>query len=101
MKKLVLAVLGILFFAGTSHAQSVEPAIGYSFLRLGGSNGVNQNGGSGSLSGQPNRPLRLGGGVGASPRFASGGLLDTHNLLFCPPPSLPHPAHTYPFAPTP
>ncbi len=98
MKKLVLAVLGILFFAGTSHAQSVEPAIGYSFLRLGGSNGVNQNGGSGSLAVNPNRWLGLVGDVGAYHGSPSGVSLNTYTFLFGPRLSLRNPAHITPFA---
>src|SRR2546422_11404162 len=101
MKKLVLAVLGILFFAGTSHAQSVEPAIGYSFLRLGGSNGVNQNGGRGSLAVKPKPWLRLGGGVGGHPGSAFGVFLYTSTFLFWSPRASPHTATHIPVLPTP
>src|SRR6516225_1550435 len=50
MKKLMLLAVGISLFAVPSHAQSVDASLSYSYFRLGGSNGTNQNGVSGSLA---------------------------------------------------
>ncbi|PYT72200.1 MAG: hypothetical protein DMG42_14985 [Acidobacteria bacterium] len=50
MKKLMLLAVGIALFAIPSRAQSVDASVSYSYFRLGGSNGVNQNGISGSLA---------------------------------------------------
>lgn len=50
MKKLALLALGLVLCAIPSHAQSADAAIGYSYFRLGNSNGLNQNGVSGSVA---------------------------------------------------
>ena len=50
MKKLALLALGLVLFAIPSHAQSADASIGYSYFRLGNSNGINQNGVSGSVA---------------------------------------------------
>jgi len=62
-----LILLGFLlsFFAVSSRAQSVDASIGYSYFRLGGSGGLNSNGGSGSIAYFPNKWLGLAGDFGA------------------------------------
>jgi hypothetical protein len=50
MKKLALLALGLVLFAIPSHAQSADASLGYSYFRLGNSNGINQNGVSGSVA---------------------------------------------------
>ncbi|HEY6945128.1 MAG TPA: hypothetical protein VI431_08300 [Candidatus Acidoferrum sp.] len=50
MKKLALLALGLVLFAIPSHAQSADASIGYSYFRLGNSNGLNENGVSGSVA---------------------------------------------------
>jgi outer membrane immunogenic protein len=54
MKKFMWVALAISLFVIPSQAQQVTPAsdvsAGYSFLRVGGSNGVNMNGGTGSVA---------------------------------------------------
>lgn len=50
MKKLAFLALGLVLFAIPSHAQSADASIGYSYFRLGNSNGFNQNGVSGSVA---------------------------------------------------
>lgn len=58
---------GILLMAGSAHAQETpkaEISAGYSYLRLGGSGGVNQNGGNVSVAGNLNRWFGIVGDVG-------------------------------------
>ena len=98
MKKLVLLALAILLLPTLSRAQSVEPAIGYSYLRLGGSGGVNANGVSGSLAINPNRWLGLVGDVGGYHASPGGVSLNTYTFLFGPRLSLRNPVHITPFA---
>src|SRR5260370_7462903 len=50
MKKLIFMFLALSAFAIPSRAQSVDVSAGYSYFRLGGSGGVNQNGVSGSVA---------------------------------------------------
>ena len=50
MKKVIFLALGLVLFAIPSHAQSADASIGYSYFRLGNSNGLNQNGVSGSVA---------------------------------------------------
>src|SRR5690348_239947 len=54
MKKFMWVALAAALFVIPSHAQSVTPAAdvsaGYSYLRVGGSNGVNMNGGTGAVT---------------------------------------------------
>jgi outer membrane immunogenic protein len=68
MKKFMWAVLAISLFVIPSHAQQVTPAsdvsAGYSFLRVGGSNGVNMNGGTGAIAFNANDWLGLVGDFG-------------------------------------
>ena len=67
MTKMKWVFAGILLMACSTLAQETpkaEISAGYSFLRLGGSGGVNQNGGSISIAGNLNRWFGLVGDVG-------------------------------------
>src|SRR5215471_7636476 len=103
MKKIVLMVLMFAVFAGVSLAQSVphgDAAIGYSYFRLGGSGGINQNGVSGSVAFNANHWLGLAadfGGYHASPAGAS---LNTFSFLFGPRFSYRRTGRIVPFAQT-
>src|SRR5258707_7463377 len=82
MKKLILLGLGLFLFAASSRAQSVDVSAGYSYFRLGGSGGLNQNGFSGSVAYNPNHWLGVVGDFGgyhASPARVS---LNTYTYLF-------------------
>jgi Outer membrane protein beta-barrel domain len=83
MKKLILLAVGISLFAMSSHAQSVDASVSYSYFRLGGSNGVNQNGVSGSLA---FNHLWFGivGDFGVYHAAPSGATLNTYTFLFGP-----------------
>ncbi|MGH9574329.1 MAG: outer membrane beta-barrel protein [Candidatus Acidiferrales bacterium] len=63
MKKFMWVALAAALFVIPSHAQSVTPAAdvsaGYSYLRVGGSNGLNMNGGSGAVTFNANNWLGL------------------------------------------
>lgn len=68
MKKFMWVALAISLFVIPSHAQQLTPAsdvsVGYSYLRVGGSNGVNMNGGTGSIAFNANDWLGLVGDFG-------------------------------------
>ncbi len=107
MKKLTLLSLGLFLFAIPSRAQSVDVSGSYSYFRLGGSNGINQNGGSGSIAYNPNRWLGIAGDFGAYhgtvlvPNGAGGSAsvsLNTYTYLFGPRLTLRNPTKINPFA---
>src|SRR5262249_60795311 len=89
--------LGLFFFAVSSRAQSVDASIGYSYFRLGGSGGLNQNGVSGSVAYNPNRWLGLVADIGGYHASPSGVSVNTYTYLFGPRISLPNPAPITPF----
>jgi len=64
MKKLIFLLLAFSVFVVPSHAQSVDASLSYSYFRLGGSGGINQNGVSGSVAYNPNRWLGVVGDFG-------------------------------------
>lgn len=97
MKKFILLGLGLFFFAASSHAQSVDASIGYSYFRLGGSGGLNQNGVSGSLAYNPNKWLGVVGDFGGYHASPSGVSVNTYMYLFGPRISLRNPSHMTPF----
>jgi len=97
MKKLILLGLGMVFFALPSRAQSVDASISYSYFRLGGSNGVNQNGVSGSVAYNPNRWLGFVGDFGGYHGSPSGVSLNTYTYLFGPRLSFRNPVKITPF----
>lgn len=98
MKRLILLGLGLFFFAIPSRAQSADVSLSYSYFRLGGSNGVNQNGVSGSLAYNPSRWLGLVGDFGAYHGSPGGVSLNTYTYLFGPRLTLRNPTKINPFA---
>ncbi len=98
MKRLILLGLGLFFFAIPSRAQSVDASLSYSYFRLAGSNGINQNGVSGSLAYNPNRWLGLVGDFGAYHASPGGVSLNTYTYLFGPRLTLRNPTKINPFA---
>lgn len=97
MKKLFLLVLAFFFYGVSSPAQSVDASIGYSYFRLGGSNGINQHGVSGSLAYNPNRWLGLVGDFGGYHASPSGVSVTTYTFMFGPRISLRNPTNITPF----
>jgi len=97
MKKLILLGLELFLFAIPSRAQSVDVSGSYSYFRLGNSNGVNQNGASGSIAYNPNRWLGLVGDFGAYHASPGGVSLNTYTYLFGPRLTLRNPAKINPF----
>jgi len=97
MKKLILFGLGLFLFAGSSRAQSVDVSGGYSYFRLGGSGGLNQNGISGSVAYNPIRWLGVVGDFGGYHASPSGVSVNTYTYLFGPRLSFRNPSHITPF----
>src|SRR6266478_1274658 len=100
MRKLILLLLAVSVFAIPSNAQSFDASVSYSYFRLGGSSGINQNGVSGSLAYNLKSWSWLGivgdfGGYHASPGGVS---LNTYTYLFGPRVSLRGPSKFTPFA---
>jgi len=98
MRRLLLLSFGLFLFALPSRAQSVDASIGYSYFRLGGSGGINQNGVSGSVAYNPNRWLGIVGDFGGYHGSAGGVSLNTYTYLFGPRVSLRGPSKFTPFA---
>jgi hypothetical protein len=99
MKKLIFLLLAVSVFAIPSHAQSFDASVSYSYFRLGGSGGINQNGVSGSLAYNLKSWSWLGivgdfGGYHASPGGVS---LNTYTYLFGPRLTLRNPSKINPF----
>jgi opacity protein-like surface antigen len=90
--------LGFLIFAIPSRGQSVDASVGYSYFRLGGSGGVNQNGISGSIAYNPNRWLGVVGDFGVYHASPGGISLNTYTYLFGPRLSFHNPSNLTPFA---
>ena len=97
MKKIILFGLGLFLFAGSSRAQSVDVSGGYSYFRLGGSGGINQNGISGSVAYNPKRWLGVVADVGGYHASPGGVSLNTYTYLFGPRLSFRNPSHITPF----
>ena len=98
MKKLLILLLAVSAFAIPSRAQSVDASVSYSYFRLGGSGGLNQNGISGSLAYNPNRWLGIVGDVGGYHASPSGVSVNTYTYLFGPRLTLRNPTKINPFA---
>lgn len=98
MKRLLLLGLTLSVFAVSSRAQSLDASIGYSYFRLGGSGGINQNGASGSVAYNPNKWLGLVGDFGGYHASPAGVSLNTYTYLFGPRFSLRNPSKVTPFA---
>jgi Outer membrane protein beta-barrel domain len=101
MKKITRLVLTFVLIAGSAHAQDApraEVSVGYSFLRLDGTGGFNQNGGSVSIAGNLTSWLGIVGDFGAYHSSPSGVGLDTYTYLAGPRFSLRKNARVTPFA---
>jgi hypothetical protein len=72
--------------------------VSYSYFRLGGSGGTNQNGVSGSLAYNPNRWLGIVGDFGGYHASPGGASLNTYTFLFGPRLTLRNPTKINPFA---
>ena len=106
MKRLILLGLGLFVFTTASRAQSVDASISYSYFRLGGSNGINQNGVSGSLAYNAKSWLALAGDFGVyhgsvtvnnPPTGLVTVSLNTYTYLFGPRLTLRNPSKINPF----
>jgi hypothetical protein len=100
MKKFIFLFLALSVFSIPSRAQSVDVSVGYSYFRLGGSGGINQNGVSGSVAYNLKSWDWLGvvgdfGGYHASPAGVS---TNTYTYLFGPRLTLRNPSKFNPFA---
>jgi outer membrane immunogenic protein len=87
MRKMILSVIVILLAAAGSKAQDTpgaEVSASYSYLRLGLSNGVNQNGGSVSIAGNLNHWLGIAGDFGAYHAAPSGVTVNTYTYMVGP-----------------
>jgi hypothetical protein len=100
MKKLIFLFLALSVFAIPSRAQSVDASLGYSYFRLGGSGGLNQNGVSGSLAYNFKSWSWLGavGDFGAYHASPAGVSVNTYTYLFGPRLTLRNPSKFNPFA---
>jgi outer membrane immunogenic protein len=84
MRKMILIATLVLLAAASSRAQdtpSAEVSASYSYLRLGVSNGINQNGGSVSIAGNVNRWLGIAGDFGAYHAAPFGVTVNTYTYL--------------------
>ena len=97
MKKLLLLALGLFLFAIPSHAQSFDVSGSYSYFRLGNSNGINQNGVSGSIAFNPNRWFGIAGDFGAYHASPGGVSLNTYTYMFGPRLTFRNPTKINPF----
>jgi len=99
MKRLLFLSLGLFLVAIPSRAQSsADASIGYSYFRLGGSGGLNQNGVSGSLSYNPIPYLGIVGDFGGYHASPGGASVNTYTFLFGPRVILHNPTKITPFA---
>lgn len=96
MKKLAFFALGLVLFVIPSHAQSADAAIGYSYFRLGNSNGINQNGVSGSVAIYKHW-FGIAGDVGVYHASPGGVSVNTYSFLFGPRLMLKNPTKINPF----
>jgi len=97
MKRLLLFSLGLLICALPSRAQSIDASVGYSYFRLGGSGGLNQNGISGSIAYKPIPFLGIVGDFGAYHASPGGVSFNTYTFLFGPRIILHNPTPITPF----
>jgi hypothetical protein len=86
-----------LLWAIPSSAQSVDASVSYSYFRLGGSGGLNQNGISGSVAYNLHPWLGLVGDFGGYHASPSGVSLNTYTYLFGPRLSLHNSSDITPF----
>ncbi|HKW65264.1 MAG TPA: hypothetical protein VJN89_22115 [Candidatus Acidoferrum sp.] len=97
MKKLALLALGLVLFAIPSHAQSADASIGYSYFRLSNSNGLNENGVSGSVAVYKHW-FGIAGDFGVYHASPAGVGTNTYTFLFGPRLMLKNPTKINPFA---
>lgn len=97
MKRLLLFSLALSIFAIPSRAQSFDASVGYSYFRLGGSGGINQNGISGSIAYKPIPYLGLVGDFGGYHASPGGVSLNTYTYLFGPRIIVHNPTNITPF----
>src|ERR1700684_3436396 len=98
MKRLLFLSLGVLVFASPSRTQSsADASVGYSYFRLGGSGGINQNGISGSIDYKPIPYLGIVGDFGGYQRSLGGVSLNTYTFLFGPRVIIHNPTKVTPF----
>jgi hypothetical protein len=98
MKRLLFLSLGVLVLAVPSRAQSsADASVGYSYFRLGGSGGINQNGISGSVAYKPIPYLGIVGDFGGYHASPGGTSLNTYTFLFGPRLILHNPTKVTPF----
>ena len=97
MKKPLFLALGLVLFAMPLHAQSVDVSGSYSYFRLGNSNGINQNGVSGSIAFNPNRWFGIAGDFGAYHASPGGVSLNTYTYMFGPRLTFRNPTRINPF----
>ena len=97
MNKLILLGLGLFLFAASSRGQSIDVSGGYSYFRLGGSGGLNQNGLSGSVAYNAKHWLGVVGDVGGYHASPSGVSVNTYTYLFGPRLSFRNPGRITPF----
>jgi hypothetical protein len=99
MKRLLFLSMGLFLLAIPSRAQSsADASIGYSYFRLGGSGGINQNGVSGSLAYNPIPYLGIVGDFGGYHASPGGVSLNTYTFLFGPRINFRNPTKITPFA---
>jgi hypothetical protein len=84
MKCLAVVILTMACSASAQQAPKVEVSAGYSFLRLGGTGGMNQNGGSVSIAGNVNRWFGIVGDFGGYHSSPFGASLNTYTFLVGP-----------------
>jgi hypothetical protein len=98
MKKLIFLFLALSVFAIPSRAQSFDASVSYSYFRLGGSGGTNQNGVSGSLAYNYKNWLGIVGDFGGYHASPLGVSLNTYTYLFGPRVTLRNRSKINPFA---
>ena len=98
MRRLLLLSFGLFLFALPSRAQSVDASLSYSYFRLGGSGGINQNGVSGSVAYNAYNWLGIVGDFGVYHASPLGVSLNTYTYLFGPRVTLRNPSKFNPFA---
>jgi hypothetical protein len=97
MKKVIFLFVALSVFAIPSRAQSVDVSVSYSYFRLGGSGGFNQNGVSGSVAYNYKSWLGLVGDFGGYHASPGGTSLNTYTYLFGPRVTLRNPSKINPF----
>jgi opacity protein-like surface antigen len=97
MKKVIFLFVALSVLAIPSRAQSVDVSVSYSYFRLGGSGGFNQNGVSGSVAYNYKSWLGLVGDFGGYHASPGGTSLNTYTYLFGPRVTLRNPSKINPF----